>query len=323
MRGRREDTVSLRQRGYRILEQMYLNGKGTSKHADKLANGGKPDPDKIYTDNTKHQYDRFWGYFCDAIKADGYKYNGHSPRTPQEAVGFLPRYVEILKERPGSKPGTTMSAASIHNYVAAACKVLHVNMDSLTLPGRHVTDITRSREPAIRDKNFSEKNNAELKSFCLSVGLRSKKELQQLKGSQLVKMPEGSRWTWGVSLIGKGGRHRIAPVIGTDAEINAVVTRMKAAGHGLVWERVHNAADVHNWRAAYAARIYNSVARDPKTLKGSERYCCRGDGRRGTWYDRAALMVVSEALGHSRANVAAENYDYLFNMWSSSGIDFK
>jgi hypothetical protein len=63
--------------------------------------------------------------------------------------------------------------------------------------------------------------------------------------------------------------------------------------------------DVHHYRSEYASTLYRKLAR--QEIPKAERYCCRGD-LKGTWYDKAAMKEVSEALGHSRISVIAEHY---------------
>lgn len=299
---------SLIQQGWDQLEEMYARGKGTSKHLDKQRNGGKPDPEKIYTDSTKHDYDRKWKYFIEDMKAYGYTVNGHKPRTLEEAVGYMPIYLERLKERSGAmyaRPGEkmAMSASTIRSYFAAPAKVLGLKMEDYDLPSRHTHDYTRSRYQTIRDRNFSTTKNSDLIEFCRATGLRNFKELQPLTGDQLVVKEDGAY----IKVVGKGGRERLAPIIGSPETVQRVIDRMTAAGSGKVWARVPSAADIHGYRADYAARLYKMYARPPQELPLKERYCRRGADK-GIWYDRKALERVSEALGHSRVDVVAQSY---------------
>lgn len=310
MRGKREDTHSVRYQGYQRLESYFAAGKGTSKHADKQT--PQQTAGKIYSDTTLHTYKRAWTDFCDSMKAAGFKANGHTPRTFEEAAGYVPAYIEELKARPGSKADTTMSAWSIRTYFAGVGKVLDLSARDYDLPARHIEDITRSREDCVRDAHFSESRHADLLEFCDCTGLRCNKELLQIHGSDLIERDDGS---YAIAVTGKGGRYRELPVIGSADEVQRVVDRMHEAGDGRVWEHVSNAADIHEHRAEYAQRLYDSIARDPRTLDPEERYCCRGS-KTGTWYDREALRIVSEALGHSRVNIVAEHY-----LWRRSEDD--
>lgn len=302
MRGKREQTHDVRHQGLAVLESFFAAGKGTAKHIDKQT--AKKTAGKIYVDSTLHTYKRSWNDYCNSMKQSGFKINGHVPRTLEEAAAYMPEYIDELIKRPGSRAGSTMSAWSIRTYFAGCAKVLGLSAKDYDLPARHVADIRRSRGDAVRDKNFSEVKNADLVNFCRCTGLRNRKELQRIHGTDLITLPDG---TLAIHVTGKGGRVRDLPIFGSAAEIERVVARMRTAGNALVWPHVSSAADIHSYRAAYAARMYASIARDPRTIPAKERYCCRG-AKRGTWYDRRALKQVSLALGHTRINVVAEHY---------------
>jgi hypothetical protein len=58
----------------------------------------------------------------------------------------------------------------------------------------------------------------------------------------------------------KGGRSRYAPIVGPHRE--QIIARMRnRKPHEKVWEHVHSAADVHGYRAEYAAQVYRKYAR--------------------------------------------------------------
>ena len=64
---------------------------------------------------------------------------------------------------------------------------------------------------------------------------------------------------------------------------------------------------MHALRREYAQAMYARIARDVTTLPEKELYRCRAD-MHGEVYDRAALLAVSQQLGHNRINVIAEHY---------------
>lgn len=305
MRGKRADTNSVRFMGHQRLQEMFSAGKGTSKHADKQVG---PDAlrGKIYMDDTCNQYHKHWDDYCDSMRRAGYTVNGHKPRTFEEAAGYMPQYLQELQARPGARPGTTFSAWSTRAYFSASAKVLGLSAKDYDLPVRRRADITRSRGEAVRDRHFSTANNAALVDFCRATGLRSRKELQQIKGTDLVDLGGGS---YAIRVHGKGGRWRDAPIYGTPAQVGAVVDRLRAAGDGRCWPSVPSCADIHSYRADYAARVYQAHARPPEAVPPADRYHCKGD-MRGYCFDRRAMMVASQALGHSRLSVIASHYLY-------------
>lgn len=67
-------------------------------------------------------------------------------------------------------------------------------------------------------------------------------------------------------------------------------------------EHIPKWAPIHEYRAEYARTMYGQLCRQPAALPKKEKHCARGD-RAGQWYDRAALQMVSEYLGHSRLDV--------------------
>ncbi len=170
-----------------------------------------------------------------------------------------------------------------------------------TLP-RHRAEIKRSRLPAKRDAHFSVKRNADLINFCRSTGLR-RSEVEELRGDDYT-FENGEMYIH--VRHGKGGKERYAVVIG---DIEPILRLMERAGDGKVFPRVHSAADIHAYRAQYAAELYSQLARPVKTIPKSQRYYCRLD-KKSVVYDRRAMKTVSQMLGHNRINVIAENYLY-------------
>lgn len=174
-------------------------------------------------------------------------------------------------------------------------------------PARCREQITRSRGAAVRDAHFSETRNKALVDFCCSTGTR-RHELAALTGDCLRQDEQGNYHIFIKS--GKGGRPRLAPVMGTASQVQNVVDLCNRAGTGKVFAKVHNGADIHHYRAIYAERVYKSQARPVATLQSSERYHCRGS-KKGIVYDRQALMATSRALGHNnRASTVASHYLY-------------
>lgn len=172
------------------------------------------------------------------------------------------------------------------------------------LQARLRQNIKRSRQQAIRDADFSVSNNADLITFCKCTGLR-RSELQELRGTDITA--DGLQLH--VTRNTKGGRWRMAPIVGTPAEIAMVQRMCKTAGDGRVWPHVPAAADIHSYRADYCQRVYLQHARPVDQIPVADRYYCRGD-RKGVILDRAAMLEASKALGHNRIDVIASHYLY-------------
>lgn len=172
--------------------------------------------------------------------------------------------------------------------------------DFIQTPARYRADIKRSRGPKARDKHFSEKRHQALVDFCRSTGLR-RHELAALHGTDLFEQD-------GVYYVhvrrGKGGKERYTPIIGN---IENVVNLMRCAGEEKVFSHIPTNADIHGYRREFASALYHAYARPRDDLKHSELYFCRKD-KQGVVYDRRALMIVSQALGHNRIDVVPGHY---------------
>lgn len=282
---------------------------GQSKYTDKrerTADGRRVSDEKIYSWNTYRAYMQHANYFTDWIE----KYHPEC-KTLARARQYVDTWL-------CSRVCDGLSAYTVKLDAAALGKVYGCSTKDFDIitPPRLRNEIVRSRGEKVRDKHFSEKNNAALISFCRCCGLR-RSELEKLRGDDLIQNSDGS---YSIRVIsGKGGRDRCAPVIGSPDEVRAVVDRMRAAGNNKAWGRVHNAADIHSYRRDYALRVYQLYARPVGSLQGqvmpdpdkagrvvSAVYRSRDKKKRE--YDRAALLQCSRALGHNRVDVVARHY---------------
>ena len=259
---------------------------GQSKHMAKIAG---IDREGIYSWSTYNSYAKHLNYFTAYCKAN------YGCRTLDECRLYAN---EWLKD--GMSRG--LSPYTLKLEVAALSKLYDCKSTAfIPTPSRHRENITRSRLDVVRDKNFSEAKNQPFIEFCRSTGLR-RSELESLTGDKLVQREDG--YYIHVNQGTKGGRERFSPVVG---DVQLVVDRMTAAGNKLVFSKVNTNADIHQFRSDYAVRVYQAAARDISTLKREEIYFCRGN-LKGIKYDRAAMLVTSQALGHNRISVIAGHY---------------
>lgn len=269
---------------------------GTSKHeaqlaarAQAIASGQKALPlEGIYSYSTYHDYAKHCKLFAHWARAT------HGCDNLQEARQYVDEWLITVRSK---------FAPSTQKLDVAALSKLYgcTSTDFAPTPPRRRQDIKRSRGPAVRDKHFSVKNNAELIAFCRGTGLR-RHEIEKLTGDALVYIDNAPY----LHIRGKNGKWRDAPIVGP--AVADIVARCQASeNNALVWSRVSRNADVHGYRRDYAKVIYGMYARDVATLQRKERYDCRGD-LRGTHWDRAAMLVASRALGHNRLNVIAGHY---------------
>ena len=292
---------TIRQQGADRLREMFARGKGSKKHIDKHQNGGKPDSEKVYVDSTLKTYLQGWHRFCDYIKS-----NGVSTREMAAVVPFVQPFIDNLVAE-------GYSAYTIHTWVSGVAKVLGLPIADLKLPKRRRVDIKRSRLPVRSDAHFSPANHQDLVDFCRSVGPRNHKELAYIRGSDLATLEDGS---FAVDIHkGKGGKQRLAPIYGPPERVERVVDMMQAAGDELLFPEIPYAADIHSYRAEYACTIYRTHARPLDQIPREEQYICRKD-LAGTVYDKKAMKIASEALGHSRLDVIAQSY-----LWALDQFD--
>lgn len=262
----------------------------------KLQIGRKKKPDKlsgisqnyIYNWETYHSYLKHCCYFVKWCKEN------HGCKTIEQCKAYAS---EWMKTRESLSVYTQKLEAS------ALVKLYGCTLEELNIhtAARQRKDITRSRNTVKRDRHFSESNHAELVAFCRATGLR-RAELKALRGTALYQ--DRSGYYLHISSGSKGGRERYAPIIG---DKDLVIRLCKQAGDGKVFEEIPSGADIHSYRRDYATAVYRKHARPLEQLTAKEKYYCRGD-RKGEVFDRAAMRIASNALGHGRIEVIAGHY---------------
>jgi len=328
-------TKDLHQQAYDRLTGMQAFGE-SKKEA--VANGAEKD--RIFSFNTYKTYWKHTKYFIRYIRE-----NHPECTTLKSAKKYANDWLQARMDQ-------GLSAWTIQTEAKALGKLYGIqpgDEDYFTPPKRNREDIRRSRGDKVRDRHFSEANNDELIKFCRGTGLR-RSELTALKGKDLVtrarieaetarleSIPEDRRTTLEAKRLeilkdarmfdadyfthvrsGKGGRERMIPIIGKNAE--QIIERMKnTPAEEKVWQYVNANADIHGYRAEYATAIYKARARDigdipyDRVNRGtgkrfqSDVYTCRKD-EAGKKLDKAAMLICSKALGHNRVCVVADNY---------------
>ena len=335
--GRKNKSYSktLHQQAYDRLTGMQAFGE--SKR-EAMANGtGR---DKIFSFNTYQTYWKHIKYFIKYIRE-----NHPECTTLKSAKKHVNEWLQARADQ-------GLSAWTIQLEAKAMGKLYGIQPDDPAYfkpPKRNRADIKRSRGDRVRDQHFSKTNNDELIKFCQGTGLR-RSELLALKGKDLVTRDQIESWISKIESVpeadrtahdekrlsmlkdtrmfaeshftyvrnGKGGRERLSPIIGKNAE--QIIGRMKETpAEEKVWQHVHKCADIHAYRAEYATAIYKANARAIQDIpydrvnRGTGRryqsdvYTCRKD-EAGKKLDKAAMLVCSKALGHNRISVVADNY---------------
>lgn len=262
---------------------------GESRHSAKT-NGTASD--KIFSWGTYRTYVKHSCYFVDYCKRN------YNAKTLAQCESHA---TEWLNSRSNLSPYTQkMESAAINKLYGKSIKYNKRN--------RFRSIITRSRGIAQRDIHFSEENNKELVDFAKTTGLR-RNELKSLKSGAVVYDHKG-RACINVMSGSKGGKKRLAPIVGNTQQVQSVIDKVNNTPQGKkVFQSIPNAADIHSYRSDYAINYYKECVNKLGGVHSSKsnRYYCRKD-MKGVCYDRRAMKMVSEALGHNRISVIAEHY---------------
>ena len=227
-----------------------LNSKlaiGESKYESKLKNAHT---EKIYSWSTYKAYLKHCCYFvkwCKEQPAD--ERIGHKVRILEECRLFVEKWIQAEMDRGQSPYTLKLELSSLAKLYGCSTR----DFDIVT-PQRKRSNITRSRGTAERDKNFSEKNNADLITFCKCTGLR-RGELSQIRGNDLIEK-DGNYFFFFIKNT-KGGRARVSPIIGDENETKLVIELCKKSKANKIFPNPSENADIHSYRGEYAARIYN------------------------------------------------------------------
>jgi len=210
----------------------------------------------------------------------------HGEKWLAGAEQYVPAYLKQLVDK-------DQSAWTIQ-LGRSALRKIYQNQDlgkDVQLPERRKMGITRSRGAKPSDVNFSEKKNQGLVDFAKATGLR-RMELAKVRVDQIQTNPDGSVVILGIK--GKGGRDRDVPVIaGQEWAVLLSTESAQARGDSKVWANIPGHMDVHGYRREYAQALYVQV---------------NGSAYVKYHPNHVALMVVSNALGHSREDVVIRNY---------------
>ncbi len=166
----------------------------------------------------------------------------------------------------------------------------------VALPARRRDQITRSRQAAVRDRDFDSAHWQALLTFLDATGLR-RSEAQRVHARDVSTTPGGELV---VAVIGKGGKHRVVPILSQHAEaIRALVAQRRPEER--LFPRIPSHLDVHAHRRAFAQSTY-CQASDGRRLPPSDRRLTAND------VDSGAARVTSQALGHNRTDVTTTHY---------------
>ena len=274
------------------LQAMINAGMGSKRSEDKAEADTK---NKIYSKATFKTYKQQFKHFADWLK------EAHPEAvTLEDARGFVDEYLRHLIE-------LERSAYSISTAKAAIAKIMGVEATQfIATPPRLRADIKRSRGEAVRDKHISDKKEEELARFTSATGLR-RKEMTMIKSDDLF-FKNGQAYL-NITRGTKGGKPRVAKIVGKTEEETKEIVEWIQSKDGRLFNKLSSNYDNHYYRATYANRLYNQLKRDTDKIPFEQRYIMRKD-RAGEVYDKQAMLMVSNALGHNRISVIVQSYLY-------------
>lgn len=152
----------------------------------------------------------------------------------------------------------------------------------------------------------SEEDRKNVELFSSAVGLR-RKEMMSIESKDLF-FKDGKAYL-NVTKGTKGGKARIVEICGTSEGETKMIVEWIQSREGKLFPKLNTNYDNHHYRAIYAQRLYDRYKREEKDIPLKERYIMRKE-RAGEVYDKSAMKVVSENLGHNRISVIAQSYLY-------------
>lgn len=259
----------------------------------------------IFSWETYKTYQKQLIIFSDYIKENFQECKTLEQITPEIVNNYLQFHI--------NKNHSPYTLTTIKSAVAKVTK--YEVKDFMKTPARERQGITRGREKINpetgeiieKNKSFNREKHKDLIEFLKGTGLR-KSEVKQVRGSDLKK--ENGKYYLNITKNTKGGRHREVEIVGN---IEKIVEMAKNAGTEKIFQKFPNECPVHNYRSEYCRTIYNKYKRHHQTIsklkrEGSkELYYCKKD-KAGVIYDKKAMKIASECLGHSRIDVIAINY---------------
>lgn len=312
---KKKKKYTLRKDMQKRLDSYLKNGKNSSRDRDK---NSKEDltKNKIYSYVTYKNYKRSCYKFADYL----YKNHKEVRQLKDLKIKHVNSYLQYLVVKGYSAPTINSSKAAISKLMQISSK------EFLNTPKVKRENITRSRGEAMRDKHISKATECYYAKFTTAIGGR-RSEMEELRGNDLVIKPlkveikdkHGNKYVKVLSnkypqikiRNGKGGKERFVPIFAKNKEeLKEIINTFKVAGDNKVFQKLPSHYDNHFYRGQYAKRAYKKFARPIRDINNrKEIYFCRGD-KAGEAWDRNAMLIASQFLGHNRVDVIARHYLY-------------
>jgi integrase len=173
--------------------------------------------------------------------------------------------------------------------------------ENVQIPPRHWQEITRSRQPALRDALIPREVAEPLEAFFVACGVR-RDEANHLR-AQDIQESERSAYQLEIDVrpgYGKGGRPRRAPVYpGREQAVLDYVEGLPSEAH-LFPHQVDSRLNPQAQRRQYAQDFYCLLS--GRELPPTDRQLHPAD------YDEASAREVSRYLGHNRLDIILRSY---------------
>lgn len=279
-----------------------MRAYGRSKRAERQRGlDGRYKSDGIYSIQTMRNYHKYCGRYLNWVRQ-----NYPGVKDLAQAEQYLIPYLRSREFARELAPTTQKAHISGLQKLYPDAYLDYVRASIAPDPA----DYTKSRHKSSQELDKIKQKYPDMVHLLTHTGLR-RSELAKLRGSDLVKDDQG-RLCVNVERS-KGGRSRLAPVIGT-AEDKARIKRLfeSRERHLRLFARVPKAIDTNYYRGQYAQAMYQELERPLDELKRSDKLYRRGLYK-GDVYDKQAIHRVSLALGHGRPekpryDVVLKNY---------------
>jgi hypothetical protein len=200
-----------------------------------------------------------------------------------------------LKEQQGEGK----SAWTISRDMAALNKILDLGLTKIEgdLKKRSLKDIKRSRYGTnTRISKALSKANEDQIIIAKATGMR-RSSMTKIKMYDFIF---NNNLPVGITLIEKGGKVRIAPILKSyELEVQKILTSKNSKDQ--IFKYYSKKIDNHSFRAEYASKRYIELRESRKTMGVSINNDFRG-------YDSSIIAQISKDLGHNRLNIVVEHY---------------
>lgn len=282
----------------------------------------------------KHTSDKSWKLYMDSsIKFGEWCKTTYGCRHFEDCKIHIQDYADWLAEH-------SLSASTVHTYLAGVCRVYGVSLADISKPKRVVSENIRSR--GVKDvdnrKDTAREVSPRLYDFASTVGIR-RAEYARLRGNDLIYDESG--YLCVRVRRGKGGKYQEQRILPGD---EMLVRSYFNGSEEYIFNRqeLKNKIDLHHLRAVLAQRAYQYYYGRLRSELGYQRqleseikarwkkynnrrwkqhefegvYKLRGSNRelaqrlgRPVEYDRLAVLATSVFhLSHWRNDVTVNNY---------------